>query len=137
MTAAADGGAITSDAGALLLREAERSVNLIAGLAPPALRTAGTRGGWSMSLGRWCASGCMPWRLAIEDLNDHEGLRFDPMVEILSGTLAPTRRTGGPALAGKRIDRSLDQGCFGSFLVFLLVDEAAVRFILIERPIET
>ena len=33
VTAAADGGASTSDAGALLLREAERSVNLIAGLA--------------------------------------------------------------------------------------------------------
>ena len=62
-----------------------------------------------MSWGRWCASGCTPWRLAIEDLNDHEGLRFDPMVEILSGTLAPTRRTGGPALAGKRTLNRLER----------------------------
>lgn len=47
--------------------------------------------------------------MAIEDLNDHEGLRFDPMVEILSGTLAPTRRTGGPALAGKRTLNRLER----------------------------
>ena len=52
--------------------------------------------------------------LGDEDVNDHERLRFDPMLQILSGKLEATRRKGGPALAGKstlnRLERLAGDG---------------------------
>ena len=110
--AAANGGAVTSDAGGLLLRETERGVKLIAGFAAcfedgrdP--RRVEHELGALLRQRVYAPSGH-------EDLNDHERLRFDLMLEILSGKLAPTRRKGGPALAGKstlnRLERLAGDG---------------------------
>ncbi len=113
VTAAADGGAITSDAGALLLREAERSVNLIAGLAT-CFEDGRDPRRVEHELGALVRQRVYALALGYEDVNDHERLRFDPMLQILSGKLAPTRRKGGPALAGKstlnRLERLAAEG---------------------------
>ncbi len=113
VTAAADGGAITSDAGALLLREAERSVNLIAGLAA-CFEDGRDPRRVEHELGALVRQRVYALALGYEDVNDHERLRFDPMLQILSGKLAPTRRKGGPALAGKstlnRLERLAAEG---------------------------
>ncbi len=93
VTAAADGGAITSDAGALLLREAERSVNLIAGLAT-CFEDGRDPRRVEHELGALVRQRVYALALGYEDVNDHERLRFDPMLQILSGKLAPTRRKG-------------------------------------------
>ncbi len=98
--AAANGGAITSDAGGLLLREAERRVRLIQGLAV-CFEDGRDPGRVEHELLALLRQRVYALALGHEDLNDHERLRFDPMLEILSGKLAPTRRKGGPALAGK------------------------------------
>ncbi len=111
--AAANGGAITSDAGGLLLRETERGVKLIAGFAA-CFEDGRDPRRVEHELGALLRQRVYALALGHEDLNDHERLRFDPMLEILSGKLAPTRRKGGPALAGKstlnRLERLAGEG---------------------------
>ena len=104
--AAFDGGAITSDAGGLLLREVEakfhfldqfaqcftdyRAPDLIEHTVPQLLKQRV----FGLCLG-------------YEDLNDHDRLRFDPLVAVLVGKTDPTgqdrarARDRGKALAGK------------------------------------
>jgi hypothetical protein len=94
-----DGGAITSDAGALLLRETDRAIGLTrrfaecfidrrcAELVEHAVQTLVGQRVFGIALG-------------YEDINDHEDLRHDPMMAVLSGKLQATRRTCAP-VAGK------------------------------------
>lgn len=79
-----EGGAITSDAGAILLREVDRRLNLfdrIDRLIPdprnPELITHTQR---TLIAQRIVAIAC-GW----EDLNDHERLRVDPLMQIVTG----------------------------------------------------
>ena len=99
VVASFDGGAITSDAGALLLGEADRALRLTARFAAcftdvrvPELvehevdtmvlqRVVGIAQGY-------------------EDLNDHDELRHDPVLAVLAGKLAAKRADCAP-LAGK------------------------------------
>ena len=111
--ATSNGGAITSDAGGLLLRDTEGRVKLIAGFA--ACFEDG-RDARRVEDELWALLRQRVYALALgdEDVNDHERLRFDPMLQILSGKLEATRRKGGPALAGKstlnRLERLAGDG---------------------------
>jgi hypothetical protein len=79
-----DGGALTSDGGALLLREVERRINLIARLSEcfddhrnlllvrHQVREMVAQRVYGLALG-------------YEDLNDHDQLREDPLLAVLSG----------------------------------------------------
>src|SRR5215813_8843816 len=99
VVAAFDGGAITSDAGALLLGAADRAIGLIDRFAGcfhdercPELieHTVATLVGqrvFGMALG-------------YEDLNDHDELRHDPIMAVLAGKLTARREECAP-LAGK------------------------------------
>ncbi len=91
-----DGGALTSDAGALLLREVDRRIHLMARLAEcfdgrrhpllvkhPAREMVAQRV-YSLAPGH-------------EDLNDHDQLREDPLLAVLSGK----KQAGEAPLAGK------------------------------------
>lgn len=94
-----DGGAVTSDAGALLLGATDRAIGLIDRFAQcfqdvrrPELiehevRTLVGQRIFGLALG-------------YEDLNDHDELRHDPMMAILAGKLAAHRADCAP-LAGK------------------------------------
>ena len=87
-------------------------MNLIAGLA--ACFEYGRDPRWvEHELGALLRQRVYALALGYEDLNDHEWLRFDPMLQILSGKLAATRRKGGPALAGKSTLRQAEHQTIG------------------------
>src|ERR1022692_4007110 len=82
--AAFDGGTMTSDGGALLLRETDRRLNLLPRLAEcfldrrnPVLVTH--------PVAEMVAQRVYALALGYEDLNDHEQLRQDPLLHVLAG----------------------------------------------------
>ncbi|MGH7557884.1 MAG: IS1380 family transposase [Gemmatimonadota bacterium] len=90
-----DGGQMTSDGGALLLREADRRLNLLPRLAEcfldgrnPVLV--------KHSVGEMISQRVYGLALGYEDLNDHEQLRHDPLLGVLAG-----KRELDEPLAGK------------------------------------
>ena len=94
-----DGGVMSSDAGALLLGAADRAIGLIGrfagcfedrrrpGLVEHAVATLVGQRVFGIALG-------------YEDLNDHDELRFDPVMAVLAGKLRAKRRDCAP-VAGK------------------------------------
>lgn len=101
-----DGGAITSDGGALLLRECEAATRIIAQFArcfvdhrDPALI--------EHTVEELVAQRTYALALGYEDLNDHDTLRHDPLLATLVGKHDPTggsrkrESDRGKALAGK------------------------------------
>jgi hypothetical protein len=99
VVAAFDGGAVTSDAGGLLLGAADRAIRLVdrfagcfmdhrrADLIEHEVRTLVSQRVFAIALG-------------YEDLNDHDQLRHDPVMATLVGKLSAHRRDCAP-LAGK------------------------------------
>jgi hypothetical protein len=101
-----DGGAITSDGGALLLRECEAATEIIAQFA----RCFVDRRDAALiehTVAELVAQRTYALALGYEDLNDHDTLRHDPLLATLVGKRDPTggsrKRAGdrGKALAGK------------------------------------
>jgi hypothetical protein len=97
VVAAFDGGAVTSDAGVVLLGAADRRTRLIrrfagcftdhrrADLIEHDVATLVAQRGFGLALG-------------YEDVNDHDHMRHDPVMAVLAGKLAAHRarlRTGG------------------------------------------
>jgi len=99
VVAAFDGGAITSDAGALLLGETDRAIRLTDRFAAcftderaPELVEHG--------VGTMVLQRVVGIALGYEDVNDHDDLRHDPVLAVLAGKLAAKRSDCAP-LAGK------------------------------------
>lgn len=99
VVAAFDGGAITSDAGALLLGEADRAIRLSERFAScftdvrvPELV--------EHSVGALVMQRVIGIALGYEDVNDHDELRHDPVLAVLAGKLQARRSDCAP-LAGK------------------------------------
>lgn len=101
-----DGGAISSDGGGLLLREVERATGILSGFAAcftdyrdPDLT--------EHTVGQLVAQRVYGLALGYEDLNDHDDLRYDPLLAVMVGKREPTGmdrvrvRDRGKALAGK------------------------------------
>src|SRR6201997_1006242 len=99
VVAAFDGGAITSDAGALLLGATDRTIGMMnrfaacfnderrADLIEHEVATLVSQRVFAIALG-------------YEDLNDHDELRHDPMMAVLAGKLSAKREDCAP-VAGK------------------------------------
>ena len=99
VVAAFDGGAITSDAGALLLGATDRAIGMMtrfaacfhderrADLIEHEVVTLVGQRVFAIALG-------------YEDLNDHDNLRHDPMMAVLAGKLEARREDCAP-VAGK------------------------------------
>lgn len=111
VVASFDGGAITSDAGALLLGATDKAIGLVARLAAcftdhrsPELieHTLGTLVGQRL----------FGLALGYEDLNDHDELRHDPVMAVLAGKLA-ARRKGCAPVSGKSTLNRLEQSLRG------------------------
>src|SRR5881227_3999507 len=99
VVAAFDGGAITSDAGALLLGETDRAIRLTERFAAC---FGDTR---AVELVEHQVATLVTQRVAgialgYEDLNDHDELRYDPVLAVLTGKLEAKRSDCAP-LAGK------------------------------------
>ena len=101
-----DGGAITTDAGGLLLREVEKRTGIIGQFAA-CFRDARDPARIEHTVRELVAQRVYGLALGYEDLNDHEELRRDPLLAVLvekgepecKGGARP--RDGGQALAGK------------------------------------
>jgi hypothetical protein len=99
VVAAFDGGAITSDAGALLLGATDRAIRLIDRFAScfhderrPELI--------EHEVATLVGQRVFGIALGYEDLNDHDDLRHDPMMAVLAGKLEARREDCAP-VAGK------------------------------------
>ena len=101
-----DGGAITSDAGGLLLREVEKRTGILARFAA-CFRDHRVKEQVEHTVKELVAQRVYALALGYEDLNDHEQLRQDPLLAILAEKPDPTgedrvrERDRGKALAGK------------------------------------
>jgi DDE family transposase len=108
VVAAFDGGAITSDAGALLLGETDRAIRLTERFAAC---FGDTR---AVELVEHQVATLVTQRVAgialgYEDLNDHDELRHDPVLAVLAGKLEAKRSDCAP-LAGKSTLNRLELG---------------------------
>ncbi len=99
VVASFDGGAMTSDAGALLLGATDRAIGLVERFAA-CFRDARAPGLIEHEVAALVGQRVFGLALGYEDLNDHDELRHDPMMAVLAGKLAARRRDCAP-LAGK------------------------------------
>ncbi len=106
VTARFDGGAITSDAGGLLLREVEAKTGILRRFAA-CLTDHRDPERVEHTVYELVAQRIFALALGYEDLNDHDGLRHDPLLAVLVGKDDPTgqerrrRQDRGKSLAGK------------------------------------
>jgi len=99
VVAAFDGGAITSDAGGLLLGETDRAIRLTERLAT-CFTDARMPELVEHAVDTLVLQRVVGIALGYEDLNDHDELRHDPVLAVLAGKLAAKRSDCAP-LAGK------------------------------------
>jgi hypothetical protein len=101
-----DGGRITSDAGALLLRETERGTGILRRFAA-CFTDHRDPDRIEHTVGELIAQRVYALCLGYEDLNDHDALRHDPLLAVLADKVDPSgesrrrKRDRGKALAGK------------------------------------
>jgi hypothetical protein len=101
-----DGGDITSDGGALLLRELEERTGIVRSFAG-CFTDHRDPGRTEHNVEELVAQRAYALALGYEDLNDHDSLRHDPMLAVLVGKTDPKgedrrdERDRGKALAGK------------------------------------
>jgi Transposase DDE domain group 1 len=99
VVAAFDGGTITSDAGGLLLGATDRAIGMVDRLASCFVDRR-SQAHVEHSVATLVGQRIFAIALGYEDLNDHEKLRHDPLMAVLSGKLE-ARRADCAAVAGK------------------------------------
>src|SRR5450631_3767351 len=111
VVAAFDGGSITSDAGALLLRETDRAIGLVSRFAT-CFHDARRQHLIEHQVATLVGQRVVGLALGYEDLIDHDELRHDPMMAVVAGKLEARREDCAP-VAGKstlnRLERSVLQ----------------------------
>ena len=85
-----DGGAITSDAGGLLLGAADRAIQMVDRLACCFVDRR-SQAHVEHSVATLVRQRIFAIALGYEDLNDHETLRHDPLMAVLAGKLEARR----------------------------------------------
>ncbi len=109
--AAFDGGVITSDAGALLLGRLDQAIGLIERLSS-CLTDGRDPDLIEHALPTLLRQRVIGIALGYEDLNDHDRLRFDPVLAVLAGKLEAERKGCAP-LAGKSTLNRLEHAPVG------------------------
>ncbi len=99
VVAAFDGGAVTSDAGGLLLGATDRAIGLVGRLAA-CFRDKRKPELIEHEVATLVGQRVFAIALGYEDLNDHDELRHDPIMAILAGKLEARREDCAP-VAGK------------------------------------
>ena len=111
VVAAFDGGAITSNAGALLLGATDRAINLVGRFAA-CFRDARMPERVEHEIATLVGQRVFGIALGHEDVVDHDQLRHDPVLAILAGKLA-SRRSDCAPLAGKSTLNRLEHAPIG------------------------
>jgi hypothetical protein len=127
-----DGGAMTSDAGALLLGQADKAIGLVARLAACFIDARAPEL-IEHSLETLVGQRLFGLALGYEDLNDHDELRHDPVMAVLAGKLA-ARRKDCAAVAGKSTLNRLEQALRGGIGRYHRIghDEEAIEALFVE-----
>src|SRR5688572_16550850 len=127
VTARFDGGQQTSDAGALLLREVDRRLNLLPRSAACFMDGRDPKR-IEHPVQEMVSQRAYGIALGYEDLNDHEHLRHDPLLAVLSGRSDAESALAGKStlnrleLSGKKGDRYKKIHCDSEAVDRLLVD---------------
>jgi len=140
-----DGGAVTSDGGALLLRETDRRLKLLD-------RFAGCFEDYrdptqiEFTVRDLVAQRVIGLALGYEDLNDHDELRHDPLLAVVAGRVDPSGSTRlrqedrGKALAGKstlnRLELSVPEQAAGHRYKRIAVAGEQVDRLLVDLFVE-
>jgi hypothetical protein len=109
VVAAFDGGAITSEAGALLLGATDRAIRMTERFAA-CFHDVRRRDLIEHEVVTLVGQRVFGIALGYEDLNDHDELRHDPMMAVLAGKLAARREDCAP-VAGKSTLNRLELSC--------------------------
>lgn len=112
VVAAFDGGAITSETGALLLRETDKAIGLFDRMAACFVDRR-NRDFTVHSVRTLVAQRVTAIALGYEDVEDHDTLRHDPVLTLLSERLRPKRFDCAP-LAGKSTLNRLEHAPVGA-----------------------
>ena len=99
VVASFDGGAITTDAGGLLLGATDRAIRLVDRFAA-CFRDSRSAALVEHEVGTLVGQRVFGLALGYEDLVDHDALRHDPVMAVLAGKLTARRRACAP-VAGK------------------------------------
>ncbi len=136
VVAAFDGGAVTSDAGALLLGATDRAIRLIERFAA-CFRDDRVADRVEHSVARLVGQRIFGLALGYEDLIDHDQLRHDPILAVLAGRLA-ARRSGCAPLAGKSTLNRLEHAPAAAPTRYHKIghDPAAIERLLVELFLE-
>jgi len=137
VTAGFDGGDITSNAGALLLRETDRAIGL-SRQAAACFKDARSQEYVEHMLETLVAQRVHGIALGYEDLNDHDGLRHDPVLGLVSGKLE-ARRCDCAVLAGKSTLNRLEHAPKGAFDRYhkITVDSGAMKELFVSLFIQS
>ena len=134
--AAFDGGAVTSDAGALLLGRADKAIGLLARFATcfGDHRSAADVEHGIVTL---VSQRVMGIALGYEDLLDHDQLRHDPVLAAIVGKLTPRRKRCAP-LAGKSTLNRMEHAPEGEVERYhkIVHEPAAIERLLIDVFLE-
>jgi len=127
VTAGFDGGAITPNAGALLLRQTDHVIGL-SRQAAACFKDARRQEYIEHTLETLIAQRIHGIALGYEDLNDHDALRSDPVLGLLSGKLE-ARRSDCAILAGKSTLNRLEHAPKAAFDRYrkIAVDSGAMK----------
>jgi hypothetical protein len=112
VVAAFDGGAVTSDAGGLLLGATDRAIGLVHRFAD-CFDDGRAAGQVEHSVATMVAQRVFGIALGYEDLVDHDQLRHDPVLATLAGKLTARRKDCAP-LAGKSTLNRLEHAPSGT-----------------------
>src|ERR1700678_2681716 len=99
-----DGGALTSDAGGLLLGAADRTLDLVGRLSR-CFRDARDQRFVEHSVATLIGQRVFGIALGYEDLNDHDQLRHDPLMAVLARKLQAWRSDCAPAAGKSTLNR--------------------------------
>ncbi|MGH6886101.1 MAG: IS1380 family transposase [Geminicoccales bacterium] len=133
-----DGGEVTSNGGAPLLREADRAIGLTAKVAA-SCRDARNPAFVEHRLDTLLSQRIHAIALGHEDLIDHDEIRFDPALGLVSDTLRPRREepVGKPVvatLAGKSTLNRLEHGLMNEASRYckISVDDVAMERVFLD-----
>jgi hypothetical protein len=135
VVASFDGGAITSDAGALLLGATDSAIDLVD-------RLAACFADWRRAdlieheVATLVGQRVFGIALGYEDLNDHDDLRHDPVLAVLAGKLSARRKGCAPAAGKSTLNRLELSRSTPSRYHKIGHDEAAIEALLVELFME-
>src|SRR5512147_956285 len=104
VVASFDGGAVTSDAGTVLLRAADRAIELI-GRVAACFTDHRDADQVIHALPTLIGQRIVAIALGYEDVNDHDTLRCDPVLALFSDQLEPKRQDCAPLAWKSTINR--------------------------------